>query len=81
MNDNKIRTKFTEMSKIFKDVIDEYESLKEENELLKHQVEKHKEAWEIMCSQKTKKYNELMVEKNKLEAKERYRVLDSKNSL
>ena len=31
MNDNKIRTKFTEMSKIFKDVIDEYESLKNEN--------------------------------------------------
>ncbi len=81
VNDNKIRNKFTEMSKIFKDVIDEYESLKEENELLKHQVEKHKEAYSLMCSEKTRRYNELMVEKNKLEAKERYRVLDSKNSL
>ena len=37
MNDNKIRNKFTEMSKIFKDVIDEYESLKEENEKLKEE--------------------------------------------
>ena len=34
MNDNKIRNKFTEMSKIFKDVIDEYESLKSENKEL-----------------------------------------------
>lgn len=113
--DNKIRTKFTEMSKIFKDVIDEYESLKNENlklreeielqkdyidalphrieeltdelniissenHLLNNQVEKHKEAYSLMCSQKTKKYNELMVEKNKLEKKELYNVLDAKNS-
>jgi len=38
MNDNKIRTKFTEMCKIFKDVIDEYEALKEENKRLKEQI-------------------------------------------
>jgi len=29
-----VRNKLTEMSKIFKDVIDEYESLKEENKIL-----------------------------------------------
>tara|TARA_R100000541_G_C1871870_1_gene80927 strand:+ start:237 stop:437 length:201 start_codon:yes stop_codon:yes gene_type:complete len=34
MDTSKVRTKFTEMSKIFKDVIDEYESLKSQNEEL-----------------------------------------------
>jgi len=31
---NNVRNKLTEMSKIFKEVIDEYESLKEENKIL-----------------------------------------------
>jgi len=76
MNDNKIRTKFTEMSKIFKDVIDEYESLKEQNEKLKLIVEKQNEAYSLMCSEKTRRYNELMIEKEQLEAKERYNIMD-----
>jgi len=76
MNDNKIRTKFTEMSKIFKDVIDEYESLKEENEKLKLIVEKQNEAYSLMCTEKTRRYNELMIEKEQLEAKERYNIMD-----
>tara|TARA_R100000734_G_C3247120_1_gene49899 strand:+ start:101 stop:352 length:252 start_codon:yes stop_codon:yes gene_type:complete len=80
MDTIKIRNKFTEMSKIFKDVIDEYESLKSENEKLKHQIEKHKEAYSLMCSEKTRRYDELMVEKRKLEAKEQYDALDAKNS-
>ncbi len=140
MNDNKIRNKFTEMSKIFKDVIDEYESLKEENEKLKEenkelnliledfgecdnerrklkeeielqkdyidalpdnceqlkdevytvnavnhsleeQIKKHKEAYALMSAEKNRRYNELKLEKENLEAKERYNVLDGKNSL
>ena len=43
MNDNKIRNKFTEMSKIFKEIVDEYESLKSENVMLKEENEKLKE--------------------------------------
>ena len=39
MNTSKVRNKFTEMSKIFKDIVDEYESLKSENEDLKEQLE------------------------------------------
>ena len=104
MNDNKIRTKFTEMSKIFKDVIDEYEilknqnvmlqeenqglkeelniaffeydKLKEEIKVLNHKIEKHKEAYSLMCAEKTRRYNELMIEKEHLEAKERYNIMD-----
>ena len=34
MDTSKVRTKFTEMSKIFKEVVDEYESLKSQNEEL-----------------------------------------------
>jgi len=161
MNDNKIRNKFTEMSKIFKDVIDEYESLKSENVMLKEeneglkeeldiaiyenkvlkeeneglnliledfgecdnerrklkeeielqkdyidalpdnceqlkdevytvnainhsleeQIKKHKEAYALMSAEKNRRYNELKLEKENLEAKERYNVLDGKNSL
>ena len=80
MDTIKIRTKFTEMSKIFKDVIDEYDKLKEENEKLKHQVEKHKEAYSLMCAEKTRRYDELMAEKKKLETKELCDALDGKNS-
>jgi chromosome segregation ATPase len=57
------------------------EALKEENESLKHQVEKHKEAYSLMCAEKTRRYNELMDEKNKLEKKELYDAMDAKNSL
>ena len=49
-----------------------------ENEKLKHQVEKHKEAWEIMCAEKTRRYNELMAEKNTLECEIRYAKMDGK---
>ena len=77
MND-KVRSKFTEMSKIFKEVIDEYDKLKEENEVLKHQVEKHKEAYSLMCAEKTRRYNELMDEKNSLECEIRYAKMDGK---
>ena len=80
MDTTKIRNKFTEMSKIFKDVIDEYESLKKENESLKHQVEKHKEAYSLMCAEYTRRYDELMAEKKKLETKELCDALDAENS-
>ena len=37
MDTSQIRTKFTEMSKIFKNVVDEYESLKSQNLKLKEE--------------------------------------------
>jgi uncharacterized coiled-coil DUF342 family protein len=108
MNDNKIRNKFTEMSKIFKDVIDEYEILKNQNVMLQEEnqglkeelniaffeydkmkeeikvlndkIEKHKEAYSLMCAEKTRRYNELKDEKEKLERKELYDVLDGKKT-
>ena len=111
MDTVKIRTKFTEMSKIFKDVIDEYESLKCENATLKEQInlqsdyidalpenieelkeelnivnsennyfkqtiEKQNEAYSLMCAEKTRRYDELKTEYEKLQAKERYDVID-----
>lgn len=78
MDTVKVRNKFTEMSKIFKDIVDEYDKLKEENESLKHQVEKHKEAYSLMCDEKTRRYKELMDEKNTLEAEVRYNKMDGK---
>lgn len=78
MTDNKIRTKFTEMSKIFKEVMEEYDSLKEENEKLKAANVKHQEAWQMMCSEKTRRYKELIDEKNTLEAQIRYAKFDGK---
>lgn len=78
MDTVKIRTKFTEMSKIFKDIVDEYDKLKEENESLKHQVEKHQEAYALMCAEKTRRYKELMDEKNTLECEIRYAKMDGK---
>ena len=76
--EHKIRNKFTEMSKIFKEVMESYDSLKEENEKLKYQIEKHQEAWEMMCAEKTRRYNELMTEKNTLEGEIRYARMDGK---
>lgn len=67
MNDNKIRTKFTEMSKIFKDVIDEYESLKEENVILQEENESLKEEIDIALYEYDKikeQLNALKVEKS-----------------
>ena len=66
------------MSKIFKEVMESYDSLKEENEKLKYQIKKHQEAWEMMCAEKTRRYNELMTEKNTLEAEIRYARMDGK---
>jgi len=68
MNDNKIRTKFTEMSKIFKDVIDEYESLKNENVILQEENEGLKEEIDIA-----------LYEYDKI--KEELKALKSQNSL
>ncbi len=65
-----------EISQIFKDLLDDYESLKEENEKLKLIIEKQKEAYSLMCTEKTRRYNELMIEKEQLEAKERYNIMD-----
>ena len=53
---DKVRNKLTEMSKIFKEVIDEYESLKEENKILREQLsiketEQEEEAL-IICNLK-----------------------------
>jgi DNA anti-recombination protein RmuC len=78
MTDNKIRTKFTEMSKIFKEVMEECDSLKEENEKLKAAIQKHEEAYSLMCSEKSRRYKELMDEKNTLECEIRYAKLDGK---
>ena len=78
MTDNKIITKFTEMSKIFKEIMEEYDSLKEENEKLKEAIQNHQEAYSLMCSEKSRRYKELMDEKNKLECKIRYAKLDGK---
>ena len=69
MDTVKVRTKFTEMSKIFKDIVDEYESLK-------NQIEKQNEAYSLMCAEKTRRYNELLIKYEKLQAKERYNIMD-----
>ncbi len=71
MDTVKVRTKFTEMSKIFKDIVDEYESLK-------NQIEKQNEAYSLMCAEKTRRYNELLIKYQKLQAKERYNIMDNK---
>ena len=52
--------------------------MKVKHEKLKHQVEKHKEAWEIMCAEKTRRYNELLAEKDTLECEIRYAKMDGK---
>lgn len=67
MDTSQIRNKFTEMSKIFREVVDEYDSLKSENLKLKEAIKKHKEAYALMSTVKNRKYNELEQEKKRIE--------------
>ena len=76
---NKWSHNTNEISQIFKDLLDDYESLKEENEKLKLIIEKQNEAYSLMCSEKTRRYNELNLEYEKLQAKERYDVIWNKD--
>ena len=47
MDTSQIRTKFTEMSKIFKNVVDEYESLKSQTVILQEENEGLREELDI----------------------------------
>ena len=62
---------------------EKYENVLRENWLndledLIRRVKASQEAWITMNQHKNKKYNELLKEKNKLEAAERYRIMDAK---
>ena len=46
---------------------------------LKHKIEKHKEAYSMMCAEKTRRYNELMKEKKSLESEIVGMKLDARN--
>ena len=73
MNDNKIRNKFTEMSKIFKEVIDEYESSQSEIVMLQEENQALKEELDIAFFE----YDKLKTELS--DAKEQIKVLKAKN--
>jgi hypothetical protein len=47
---------------------------------LLEKIELHKKAYSMMCAEKTKRYNQLLEEKNKLENKIFYDELDAKRS-
>ena len=47
--------------------------------LLIHKIEKHMEAYSLMCAEKTRRYNELMKEKQSLETEIIGMKLDARN--
>lgn len=64
VSDAKIRNKFTEMSKIFKDVIDEYEILKNQNVMLQEENQGLREELDIAFFQ----YDKLKEESLKIKS-------------